>query len=148
MINKWLPIVFGCHQRPERSFFYHGKQLPLCARCTGELAGILSGIVLFWLLKPCLAVSIVIMIPMLIDGFMQQLTSYESTNARRFITGFLFGLGLASILLLSMLHTFASGYQYGIKLGKELKKIRETKTMVQCHGKKKWSDVSGHFQNI
>ena len=24
-----------CHQRPERSFFIDGSQLPVCARCTG-----------------------------------------------------------------------------------------------------------------
>ena len=24
-----------CHQRPERSFFLDGQQLPVCARCTG-----------------------------------------------------------------------------------------------------------------
>lgn len=24
-----------CHQRPERSFFWEGHQLPVCARCTG-----------------------------------------------------------------------------------------------------------------
>ena len=24
-----------CHQRPERSFFVDGRQLPVCARCTG-----------------------------------------------------------------------------------------------------------------
>ena len=24
-----------CHQRPERSFFVDGHQLPVCARCTG-----------------------------------------------------------------------------------------------------------------
>jgi uncharacterized membrane protein len=24
-----------CHQRPERSFFLEGHQLPVCARCTG-----------------------------------------------------------------------------------------------------------------
>lgn len=24
-----------CHQRPERSFFLDGHQLPVCARCTG-----------------------------------------------------------------------------------------------------------------
>lgn len=28
-----------CHQRPERSFFLHGRQLPVCARCTGLYAG-------------------------------------------------------------------------------------------------------------
>ena len=30
---------FICHQRPERSFFVHAQQLPVCARCTGLYAG-------------------------------------------------------------------------------------------------------------
>ncbi len=30
---------FICHQRPERSFFFHGHQLAVCARCTGIYAG-------------------------------------------------------------------------------------------------------------
>ncbi|RGF93239.1 DUF2085 domain-containing protein [Ruminococcus sp. AM54-1NS] len=34
----------GCHQRPDRSFFFHGWQFPVCARCTGVLAGQLVGI--------------------------------------------------------------------------------------------------------
>ena len=29
----------GCHQMPERSFFYKGKQFPVCARCTGVIIG-------------------------------------------------------------------------------------------------------------
>ena len=28
-----------CHQRPERSFFIGGRQLPVCARCTGLYLG-------------------------------------------------------------------------------------------------------------
>lgn len=121
-LSRWLPIIFGCHQKPERSFFYHGKQFPLCARCTGELVGISSGVILFWFWKPCLAISVSIMVPMLIDGFVQRLTPYESTNARRFITGFLFGLGLASIFLVSVSSTFANGYKYGLEIGKNIKK--------------------------
>lgn len=121
-LSRWLPIIFGCHQKPERSFFYHGKQFPLCARCTGELVGISSGVILFWFWKPCLAISVSIMIPMLIDGFVQRLTPYESTNARRFITGFLFGLGLASMFLVSVSSTFANGYRYGLEIGKNIKK--------------------------
>jgi len=32
-----------CHQRPDRSFFWDGHQLPVCARCTGlYLSGALA----------------------------------------------------------------------------------------------------------
>ena len=42
---RWLPILFGCHCRPDRSFhFRDGTPFPICARCTGELAGILAGL--------------------------------------------------------------------------------------------------------
>jgi uncharacterized membrane protein len=35
-----FPIgTFICHQRPERSFVLHGRQLPVCARCTGLYVG-------------------------------------------------------------------------------------------------------------
>jgi uncharacterized membrane protein len=30
---------FICHQRPDRSFFLHGHQLAVCARCTGLYVG-------------------------------------------------------------------------------------------------------------
>jgi hypothetical protein len=32
-----------CHQRPERSFHYHGAQLPVCSRCVGLYAGAYLG---------------------------------------------------------------------------------------------------------
>jgi uncharacterized membrane protein len=32
-----------CHQRPERSFHIHGRQLAVCARCTGLYASALAG---------------------------------------------------------------------------------------------------------
>jgi uncharacterized membrane protein len=37
----WLFPVgqFICHQRPERSFFFGGQQMPVCARCTGLYVG-------------------------------------------------------------------------------------------------------------
>lgn len=31
--------AFICHQRPERSFFIDGTQLPVCARCLGLYVG-------------------------------------------------------------------------------------------------------------
>ena len=49
---KWLPIFCGCHQRPERSFFVKGYQMPVCARCEGELIGILAALIAVWFLRP------------------------------------------------------------------------------------------------
>lgn len=123
-INKWLPIIFGCHHRPDRSFFYHGHQFPICARCTGELAGIISSILLFWFWhrRPSLIAAVVMMIPMIIDGFTQRLTSYESTNFKRFITGFLFGVGIAALFSYSVIYTFQAGYKYGVTLAIKFKK--------------------------
>jgi uncharacterized membrane protein len=34
-----------CHQRPERSFFLDGHQLPVCARCTGLYVSATAGLV-------------------------------------------------------------------------------------------------------
>jgi uncharacterized membrane protein len=34
-----------CHQLPERSFFVDGRQLPVCARCTGLYASAAAGMV-------------------------------------------------------------------------------------------------------
>ena len=99
-IGRFLRIFFGCHARPERSFFYKGKQFPICARCTGELVGMIAGIPIavcfgcpdFW-------VVLLLMIPMLFDGFLQLLTRYESGNYRRLFTGILFGVALIFCLI-------------------------------------------------
>lgn len=92
-IGRFLQIFFGCHARPDRSFYFHGKQFPICARCTGELVGMLAGILVavcfgipsFWIV--CL-----MMLPLVVDGFTQRLTAYESNNIRRLWTGILFGI--------------------------------------------------------
>lgn len=85
----------GCHQMPERSFFVGGYQLPLCARCTGIVIGHVAGIVVslfhsipFW--------SLIGTLPLMVDGMVQKLTSYESTNIRRLMTGILYGFGMMS----------------------------------------------------
>jgi uncharacterized membrane protein len=40
-----------CHQRPKRSFFVAGHQLPVCARCTGLYVSAAVGLLSWWLLK-------------------------------------------------------------------------------------------------
>ena len=85
----------GCHQMPERSFFIGGYQLPLCARCTGILAGHVIGMVVS-LFRDVSLLSLIGTIPLMIDGTVQQFTSYESTNDRRLFTGILYGFGMMS----------------------------------------------------
>lgn len=92
-LGKFLRIFFGCHARPDRSFYFRGKQFPICARCTGELVGIVAGIhIAFIWGYPSFGIVILMMLPLVIDGFLQRLTSYESTNIRRLLTGILFGI--------------------------------------------------------
>ena len=40
-----------CHQLPERSFFLDGRQLPVCARCTGLYLSGVAGLAAWWALK-------------------------------------------------------------------------------------------------
>lgn len=107
---RWLPIIFGCHCRDDRSFHYRGKKFPICARCTGELLGILVGIVcsFFWL--PSVPAAVLMTLPMVVDGFVQLKTKYESTNLRRLATGFLFGYALLALFLISSAAAFQFGY--------------------------------------
>jgi len=40
-----------CHQRPDRSFFWDGQQLPVCARCTGLYLSGAVAFALWWALR-------------------------------------------------------------------------------------------------
>lgn len=110
---KWLPIFCGCHQRPERSFFVKGYQMPVCARCEGELIGILAALIAVWFLRPPYWLMAVMMVPMAADGLIQGLTEYESTNWRRLITGILFGFGITMIILMFLITVFKLGVLVG-----------------------------------
>ena len=85
---------------PERSIHYHGRPFPICARCTGDLAGILLGILIVCILGyPKFSIALLMALPLIVDGTLQRLTSYESKNGRRLITGILFGIALVFLFL-------------------------------------------------
>lgn len=103
--GRFLQIFFGCHARPDRSFYFRGKQFPICARCTGELIGMVAGIpIAIFQGCPRFEIVLAMMIPLVFDGFLQRLTSYESGNIRRLVTGILFGIAL--IFALIFFHRF------------------------------------------
>jgi len=87
-----------CHQIDERSFHFGIRKFPLCARCTGIYIGFFVGMITVWFFVfPPLFSSLLILL-MIVDGYIQLKTRYESTNVKRFITGFLFGVAAVSLL--------------------------------------------------
>ena len=102
-LDIWFKLMefgerIGCHQMPERSFFYKGYQFPVCARCTGVLIGeVVALILILCSIKVSLIGSIAFLIPMGIDWGLQFLKILESDNIRRLITGTLGGIGLTYV---------------------------------------------------
>ena len=106
MNNKdkiWIRIMeygnrIGCHQKPERSFFYKGYQFPVCARCTGVIIGeIITIILLIFKIKLNIVIDVVLLLIMGLDWFIQFVNILQSNNIRRFITGISGGIGLTYI---------------------------------------------------
>lgn len=87
--------VIHCHQRPDRSYFFRGRQLPLCARCLG----LLLGVTLVPLYCRDLRLAATLIIVMLLDGYTQALHLRESRNWLRFLTGIGFSLGCGGWLV-------------------------------------------------
>ena len=94
-------VIFPiCNHRPERAPKIFGHTFILCWRCTGVVIG---SSILFLLYKgnmisfvsEILVISIIAMLPLICDGIAQYRYSQMSNNFRRFITGLLFGIGLA-----------------------------------------------------
>lgn len=96
----WEACRYSCHQIPERSFFYKGEQLPVCARCTGVAVGQVMSLVL--LMKKARLKNRYLMLflmPLGIDWFIQTIGIKESNNRRRFITGILGGAAVFGLYI-------------------------------------------------
>ena len=111
-----------CHRIPERSFAVAGRQLPLCARCSGLYLGALAALLTLsasgrrragrFPTRPYLLVLGLFLAAWAGDGFNSFLTLlglphlYEPANPLRLVTGALAGVALASILLPALNVTF------------------------------------------
>ncbi|HEV2880782.1 MAG TPA: DUF2085 domain-containing protein [Pyrinomonadaceae bacterium] len=90
-----------CHQLPARSPHLWGAQMPLCWRCTGILIGTCA--LLGWLLwqrrvppfRPSLALAL--LLPL--DVLHAVVTGGQGDNARRLLTGVLWGIFGTSLFL-------------------------------------------------
>lgn len=110
-LYKWLPIVFGCHCRADRSFFFRGKQFPICARCTGMGIGFLIAAISLWFYRPSFWITVALMIPMIIDGTLQLKTSYESRNVLRCVTGLFFAYGIIAFIVVCDIWAYHLGQE-------------------------------------
>ncbi|MGL4760371.1 MAG: DUF2085 domain-containing protein [Sarcina sp.] len=97
--SRFLRYMFICHQKPERSFFIKGQQMPVCARCTGIVIGYIIGMLLYFFVKnESFIAPILLAVPTGIDGFGQLYEKWTSNNFRRCFTGIFAGIGLMLLL--------------------------------------------------
>ena len=84
----------NCHQLSHRSYSYNDNQMSFCARDTGIFLGLVMGFMYASRKKIVLTLPLVIaaLLPIGLDGTIQLLTDYESTNPKRLITGLIAGV--------------------------------------------------------
>ena len=93
MIKKSLHITF-CHRKPERSFFWKGRQFPVCARCTGIHIGyIFFPLFMFNVFTLNIWWTVALTVPTFVDGITQAFFNRESNNFLRLTTGIMAGIG-------------------------------------------------------
>lgn len=139
-----------CHQIASRTILLNGNEMPVCARDASLFFFITAGLVLAAVVRPNLAVSraIIGMLPARLrnrldkgarpllftwllalatiaplgaDGVMQLVTSYESTNSVRFLTGIPAGifLGLLIGLMIQSIHLLPSARRLAQSEGRQ-----------------------------
>jgi len=104
-----------CHRIPSRSFHFHGRPLPLCARCMGTFLGAMVGLLALWASGhgrrsrlPAPWVCGLLGVPVgiwAIDGLnsfaalaIGQAPLYPPSNTLRLVTGLGLGIALAGVL--------------------------------------------------
>ena len=100
-----------CHQMAERSFLFHGMQMPLCARCTGIYTGVFFAFCFFFGKKRMEAgkpfslqqavVTGAAILPVGLDGVGSYLGFWESSQLMRVLTGSLVGAIVPGFLLMA-----------------------------------------------
>jgi len=98
-LMRLLDIV-PCHRMKSRSLTIKGYTLPLCARCTGILAGyLLFPLLLIAGLHFSLLIGLFLNVPMVIDGWTQKRKYRMSNNILRVTTGILSGFGQSIVIV-------------------------------------------------
>lgn len=90
-----------CHQYPTRSLWILNRPFALCSRCFSGYLGLGIGLIFINPRKNYLkrlTTGLFLMLPGVVDGLLQLMTLYESTNMVRTITGFMGGFGIFYII--------------------------------------------------
>lgn len=100
-----------CHRLPERSFFWDGRQMPLCARCTGLYTGaFFASCFFFWRRRqkgdvpfsmPAIVLTACALLPIAADGFCSYIGLWESSQLLRVLTGAAAGAAMPALFLLA-----------------------------------------------
>jgi uncharacterized membrane protein len=91
-----------CHQRPERSFWVNGLQLPVCARCIGVYAGVVLGSAIAPILgrpRRPRAVILLSVVPGLGSWVAEWAELAHPPNSLRAATGVIAGVVIAAVVL-------------------------------------------------
>jgi uncharacterized membrane protein len=91
-----------CHQIDDRSYFLNDNQMPFCARDLGLFLGLAAGfgVSAFVRFRVNPVLLLIGLAPMAVDGGLQLLTDYESSNALRVTTGLIGGIGCSLLMAL------------------------------------------------
>ncbi|WP_462137778.1 DUF2085 domain-containing protein [Candidatus Mycalebacterium sp.] len=95
--SLYLWLSFICHQFPSRSFWILEFPGGLCSRCLLGYTGI--AVAALFVSRPQkytnrALLGIALLLPAILDVFAQSVTSYQSINLTRAVTGFLGGTGV------------------------------------------------------
>ena len=100
-----------CHQLPERSFFWNGQQLPVCARCTGLYLSGAAGF-LVWVVwktargwrqfvvppRPALAIVIVAALPTVLSYLTGVAGLWDGSNVARAVLAVPLGVSAGAVV--------------------------------------------------
>lgn len=99
-----------CHQISDRSFFFWGWPLAVCARCFGIYAGFAGGVLLYPFRRgffspvlPATKTLILVSVPVVVDTAGNFLGFWDTPGALRFLTGLLWGLILPFYFLTGLI---------------------------------------------
>ena len=94
-----------CNHREETAPKIFGKTFILCWRCTGVMMALIIMVIIrnfvnisFGVVQ--LVLGSLMMLPIVIDGYLQYFLKHESTNRKRSITGIMFGVGFSLVAFL------------------------------------------------